>query len=131
MKKINRNFFKPFMFICMCLMAVMLMSAARPCDPPGQPGQPKVIDYGIDWCTIKFTPPADDGGSPIYGYFIEFRYEGNVWVKLTKDPILTYEIKISNLIGGREIEFRVSAVSTKGGEGPHSDSSEPHLIRDK
>lgn len=119
------------MFICLGLMAVMLMSAASPCDPPGAPGKPEIVDYGIDYCTIKFTPPVDDGGSPICGYLIDYRYKGEVWIKLTENPVLAYEIKISGLIGGREIEFRVSAVSTKGGEGPHSDSSEPHLIRDR
>ncbi|WP_065220095.1 MULTISPECIES: fibronectin type III domain-containing protein [Butyricimonas] len=133
MKKINRNFFKSFMFICVGLMAVMLMSAVNLCDPPGPPGQPKVIDYGIDWCTIQFTPPTHDGGSPICGYLVDYRYRGEVWKPFTKKetPILAYKIKIPDLKAGKEIEFRVSAVSTEGGEGPYSASSEPHIIREK
>lgn len=74
MKKINRNFFKPFMFICVGLMAVMLMSAASPCDPPGKPGRPEIADYGNGWCTVRFTPPKKDGGAPITKYIVEKRY---------------------------------------------------------
>lgn len=131
MKKINRNIFKPFMFICLGLMAVMLMSAASPCDPPGIPGKPVIVDYGKDWCEIEFTPPKSDGGSPIAGYFIEYRYRGGIWEKISKYTILAYRLKINSLIPGNTVEFRVSAVSTKGGQGLWSDPSEPHIIRDR
>ena len=50
MKKINRNL-KPFMFICIGLMAVMLMSATSPCEPPGKPRNVEIADYGNGCCT--------------------------------------------------------------------------------
>ena len=119
MKKINRNIFKPFMFICLGIMAVVLISA-RAYDPPGAPGKPEMVDVGDDWCTIKFTPPETDNGSPITTYLIDRRYKGGVWERCAEK--LLYKITIRDLIEGSEVEFRVSAVNA-GGEGPHSASS--------
>lgn len=127
MKKINRNFFKPFMFICVGLMAVMFMSAANPYDPPGAPGKPEMVDVGNDWCTIKFTPPESDGGSPITSYLVDYRYKGGRWTRGAEVP--KCKATVPNLIKGLEVEFRVSAVN-KGGEGPHSPSSDVILIKD-
>lgn len=117
------------MFICLGLMAVMLMSAAVAYDPPGQPGQPEIVNVGKDECSIKFTPPKDDGGSPICGYIIEYRYAGEVWNQAFTELKLAYEITIPNLTEGKEVEFRVSAVSTLGGQGPSSDPSEMVLLK--
>lgn len=126
MKKINRNFFKPFMFICVGLMAVMLMSAAEPYDPPGKPG---MVDVGNDYCTIKFTPPASDGGSPITGYRIGYRDKrGGLWEN-RPELATKYTVKIDGLTEGSEVEFRVSAVN-KAGEGEPSETSEFVLITD-
>ncbi len=130
MKKINRNFFKPFMFICVGLMAVMLMGAANPYDPPGAPGKPEMVDVGNDWCTIKFTPPTSDGGSPIQGYRIGWRYKGGTWNTTPADKLLPgYKVTITGLREGSEVEFRVSAVN-KAGEGPPSDASGFFYIKD-
>lgn len=127
MKKINRRIFKPFIFICLGLMAVMLMSAARPCDPPGKPGRPEIAEWGEGSCTIRFTPPRSDGGAPITDYIVEKRYRGGgEWEKAVKQ--LDYEIKVDNLIAGREVEFRVSAVN-KAGQGEPSDPSKPFIVR--
>lgn len=129
MKKINRRIFKPFMFICLGLMAVMLMSAARPCDPPGKPKNLEIVNVGKDKCTISFSSPKNDGGSPISGYIIEYRYKGGVWQKAFPFPVLAYMVTIPNLIEGHEVEFRVSAVSTQGGQGMPCDPSDFVLIK--
>lgn len=113
------------MFICLCLVTVTLMAAVY--DPPGQPGKPEVIDWGRDYCTIKFTPPKKDGGSPIIGYRIGYRYKGDLW-QTVYELVLSYEVKITGLIEGSEVEFRVSAVN-KAGEGPPSDPSKMIIVK--
>lgn len=126
MKKINRNFFKPFMFICVGLMAVMLMSATY--KPPGAPGKPEMVDTGNDWCTIKFTPPTDDGGAPITAYLVDYRdIKGGRWVRGAETD--KCKVTVRNLKEGIELEFRVSAVN-EGGEGPHSVVSEVISIKE-
>ena len=85
MKKINRNFFKPFMFICLCLMTVTLISAAL-CKPPGRPDPPRIVSIGKTWCTIEYTAPKDNGGCAIKGYSIGCRYKGDAsWNELASD----------------------------------------------
>lgn len=107
----------------------MLTFMSATYKPPGQPGRPEMVDVGNDWCTIKFTPPADDGGSPITGYRIGYRYKrGGLWE--TKPRLATkYTVKVDGLIEGSEVEFRVSAVN-EAGEGKPSETSEFVLITD-
>lgn len=129
MKKINRNFFKPFMFICVGLMAVVLMSATVPYTTPGKPENVKIVDWGAGTCTIGFTKPVDDGGAPITSYIVEKRdVQGGRWVECAED--IFYEITVDNLIPGREYEFRVSAVN-KAGQGMPSEPTKPFVARDK
>jgi projectin len=92
MKKINRNL-KPFMFICIGLMAVMLMSATSPCEPPGKPRNVEIADYGNGYCTIRFKSPRKDGGSPITNYIVEKRdARGGRWEYGAEGPY--YELKV-------------------------------------
>ena len=116
------------MFICVGLMAVMLMGAANPYDPPGAPGKPEMVDVGNDWCTIKFTPPTSDGGSPITSYLVDYRdIKGGRWVRGAETD--KCKVTVRNLKEGTKVEFRVSAVN-EGGEVPHSEASEVILIKD-
>ncbi len=128
MKKINRNL-KPFMFICIGLMAVMFMSATSPCEPPGKPRNVEIADYGNGYCTIRFMSPRKDGGAPITNYIVEKRdARVGTWVKGAEG--ITYEIKVNNLIPGSEMEFRVKAVN-KAGPGEASDPTKPFVVRNK
>ena len=89
-----------------------------------------MVDVGNDWCTIKFTPPTSDGGSPIQGYRIGWRYKGGTWNTTPADKLLPgYKVTITGLREGSEVEFRVSAVN-KAGEGPPSDASGFFYIKD-
>ena len=130
MKEIKQIIFKPFLFICIGLMTRTLVSAAA-YDPPGAPRDVEVTDWWKDGCSIKFKPPKNDGGSPIVGYRIGYKYTDEaLWDELPR-LILSYEITVTNLIEGREVQFRVSAVSQKGGEGPPSEPTEPIVIKDR
>ena len=120
--------FKPFMFICIGLMTLTLVSAAV-YDPPGEPRDVEVVDCWKDGCKIKFKPPKNDGGSPITGYLVGYRYKGGRWQTASK-PVLSYEITVTNLIEGREVQFRVSAENVAG-EGPPSDPTDLIVIKDR
>ena len=38
---------------------------------PGKPGTPEIADFDKDFVDLKWTPPAQDGGSPITAYIIQ------------------------------------------------------------
>lgn len=120
------EFFKPFMFICLCLMTVILISATV-CRSPGQPDPPKIEDIGPTWCTIEFTAPGDDGGCAITGYRIGYRYKGGLW-KVVGSNVKVCKVKLKGLKEGEEVEFRVSAINDVG-EGDPSKPSEMVLLQ--
>ncbi len=122
------EFFKPFMFICLCLMTVTLISATV-CRPPGPPGKPEIVDVGKDWCTIEYTAPDDNGGCAITGYRIGYRYERGLW-KLAPFKVkpTSLRVKVTSLEEGKRVEFRVSAINDAG-EGAPSDPSEMVLLQ--
>lgn len=126
MKKINRKL-KPFMFICIGLMAVMLMSATNYFKSPGPPTNVEIADYGNGYCTIRFKSPKDDGGAPITKYIVEKRdLRVGAWEKGAEGPY--YELKVNNLVPGSEMEFRVKAVNAAG-PGEASKPTKPFVVR--
>lgn len=75
--------------------------------------------------TVTWTPPEDDGGAPITGYHLEYRYEGIVsWKKVTEKPISDTKYVAKGLPESDSYEFRVAAIN-KAGTGPYSDSAAP------
>lgn len=44
--------------------------AKSPFDPPDAPGQPEVLNYSPNSCSLSWTPPANTGGRPITGKII-------------------------------------------------------------
>ncbi len=63
----------------------------------------------------------------IKGLSIGYRYKGDLWQTIY-ELVLSYEVKITGLIEGSEVEFRVSAVN-KAGEGPPSDPSKMIIVK--
>ena len=101
---------------------------AAPFDVPGKPGTPQALDWGRDYCVITFTPPLSDGGSPITSYIVEYKYKGmSDWEEVI-NRAQTNKVKISDLVEGSQIEFRVKAVN-KAGEGEPSDPSKLITIK--
>ena len=96
---------------------------------PGRPGTPMVIDKNKNGCTIEYTKPKKDGGSPITGYIIEGR-EG-FWSKWENKGIsTTLRYTVINLIEGHEYSFRVKAVNAAG-PGEASEPSDYETIKDR
>jgi len=51
-------------------------------DPPGKPGRPEVVDWDKDRAEIKWSPPKNDGGSPLTKYVVEKKMKGGMWEKV-------------------------------------------------
>lgn len=92
-------------------------------DEPGAPGTPEVTDWDKDHVDLRWTPPVNDGGSPITGYVIEKREKGSPrWTKAAEVGPQDTKATADNLDEGVEYEFRVRAVNAAG-PGEPSDAS--------
>ncbi|XP_015183294.1 PREDICTED: twitchin isoform X5 [Polistes dominula] len=99
--------------------------AKNPFDEPGPPGRPEAADWDKDHIDLRWTPPLNDGGSPITGYVIEKREKGTPrWIKACETSGPECKGRADNLDEGVEYEFRVKAINAAG-PGEPSDTSKP------
>ena len=92
---------------------------------PGKPGVPQMTDVKDGAITVTWTPPENDGGSPITNYILEYRSEGSAaWKKATEKTLTELKFTATGLNDKELYEFRVAAVN-KAGTGPYSDNSAP------
>lgn len=95
------------------------VTAKNPYDPADAPGQPSVTDYSKDSANIKWTPPANDGGSPITKYIIEKKDPiTGKWQKAMETNGPVCEGKVLGLIEGKPYQFQVKAVNKAGPSKP-------------
>ena len=52
------------------------ITAKDPWEKPGRPGIPEISAVDRSKISLKWAPPKNDGGSPIFNYVIEYRVEG-------------------------------------------------------
>nr|XP_006823014.1 PREDICTED: titin-like [Saccoglossus kowalevskii] len=97
--------------------------AKPPYDVPGPPGKPTVSEIDATSMKLNWSPPDEDGGSPITGYTVEMKEQfGFRWSKVNKISVTDTSYKVEGLKEGNEYEFRVCA-ENKAGVGKPSDSS--------
>ena len=106
-------------------------TAKNPWKKPGPPGAPDVSEVTKRSCVLQWTPPENDGGSPITNYVIEYREKGlfkwqpaNLGEK-TRDTWY----KCAGLKRDGEYEFRIAA-ENKAGVGDYSEGSTPVTAKD-
>ncbi len=99
-------------------------SAAEPVavsTPPGEMAAPRLVP-GDEELTVHWTAPADDGGSPITGYELQYREvagpAGN-WIPEADDPAIIVESTatshtITGMTNSTEYEVRARAVNVMG-----------------
>ncbi len=74
-------------------------------DPPGPPSAPEPTAVTKETVDLTWTPPEQDGGSPVTGYFIERAQAGSTrWIRCNKEPHPDTNYKVQQLI------LRVSSV---------------------
>ena len=95
-------------------------------DPPGPTGVPQVIDVQKRSMALKWTPPEIDGGSPITGYIVEYRYVGGFkWNRGNEgESSINCAHEVTGLKENEEYEFRVAATN-RAGTGPFTQSPKP------
>ena len=99
-------------------------------EVPGAPLAPEVSDVMAESCYLSWKAPAQDGGSPILGYFIE-RCTGTSsrWLRISRGLITDTSSKVTDLVENNEYTFRVVA-ENKVGAGPAGPNSETILATD-
>ncbi|KAJ9595177.1 hypothetical protein L9F63_013535, partial [Diploptera punctata] len=100
------------------------VKAKAPFDPPSPPGVPKVTEVGEDFVNLSWDKPESDGGSRVQGYWIDKREVGSeTWQRVNMSICFATQLNISNLIEGRQYEFRVFAQNEAGLSQPSSAST--------
>lgn len=106
------------------LEGVNPIRAKAPFDKPSPPGTPKVTQVGGDFVNLEWTKPENDGGARVQGYWVDKREKGGLtWQRVNLALCLPTQLNISNLIEGREYEFRVFAQNAAGLSEPSSAST--------
>ncbi|CAG2054619.1 unnamed protein product, partial [Timema podura] len=99
-------------------------------NTPSAPGVPKVTEIGGDFVNLQWDKPDSDGGARIQGYWIDKRESGSdAWQRANIALCLPTQFNISNLIEGRQYEFRVFA-QNEAGLSPASTASTSVKIKD-
>jgi len=82
-----------------------------------------------DSCTVTWSPPASDGGTPLVGYHVEQRLVSRPsWVRV--GPTVTgTSFRVPGLYDGQAYQFRVTA-ETRAGVGEPSPASGAVTARD-
>lgn len=84
-------------------------------DVPSAPGTPVVTEVGGDFVNLSWEKPTSDGGARVQGYWIDKReVNSDTWQRVNVAICLPTTINISNLIEGRQYEFRVFAQNDAG-----------------
>jgi titin len=74
--------------------------------------------------SLKWSPPEDDGGSPIFNYVLEYRQEGTFQWTRVEQKITETQFTVKKLKKDDIYEFRVAA-ENKAGVGAFSDNTTP------
>uniref|UniRef100_H0X1R5 Myomesin 2 n=1 Tax=Otolemur garnettii TaxID=30611 RepID=H0X1R5_OTOGA len=94
--------------------------------------------YDLTFCEVRdsslvllWKAPVYSGGSPISGYFVDFKEEdAGEWLTVNKTTTAHRYLKVCDLHQGKTYVFRVRAVNANG-VGRPSDMSEPVLVEAK
>ena len=108
-----------------------LLSCWACADKPWPPGRPTVTAMTRDSATLTWSPPRNDGGSPVTGYVVESKSSSyyawtscSVGVRIGEPHFV-----VPNLVDGTSYEFRVIAENRSGRSEP-SPPSTPVVVRD-
>lgn len=93
------------------------------------PRSVEVADVTKTTATISWQPPAQDGGTPITGYFVErCTKSSDRWVRQNREPVTETSYDDDKLMEGTEYSYRVIAVNKRGESSP-SEQSEPFVAK--
>jgi len=100
-------------------------------DKPWPPGRPTVTSMTRDSVTLSWSPPRNDGGSPVTGYIVESKSSSYyAWTSCSAGVrVGEPHFVVPNLVDGTSYEFRVIAENRAGRSEP-SPPSTAVVVRD-
>uniref|UniRef100_A0A8D0HLH5 Myomesin-3 n=1 Tax=Sphenodon punctatus TaxID=8508 RepID=A0A8D0HLH5_SPHPU len=105
-------------------------AVAATAGAPGSPLNVQCHDVNKDCLILSWVLPSDNGGSPVFGYYIErCEVDMNEWVPCNDMPVKTCRCPVSGLTEGKTYQFRVKAVNHAGISHP-SKASNPVTMKD-
>ena len=101
-----------------------------PYDVPSAPGAPDIQAVGGDFVNLSWEKPESDGGSRVKGYWIEKREaNSSMWQRVNTHLHPAATINVTNLIEGRQYEFRIFAENEAGVSEPSSNSTQVRKVQ--
>jgi len=84
--------------------------------PPQKPKGPmRIDDVSAEGCTACWSPPEDDGGSPVLYYLVEkAQGVGEHWMPCGRVNAPQTEVKVTGLTQDKDYRLRVTAVNAMG-----------------
>lgn len=104
------------------LVAEQSIIAKNPFDEAGKPENVRATDWDKDHVDLAWTPPLNDGGSPITAYVVEKKDKYGQWEKAAEVSAVECKATVPDLVEGQQYQFRVRAVN-KAGPGAPSDTT--------
>lgn len=91
-------------------------AASAPTTPFGLPGVtgPLSGSAGDARVTLTWSAPADDGGSPVLDYVVEWTADGSTWTMFTDGVATSTGTTVTGLSNGTAYSFRIAAVNAAG-----------------
>lgn len=87
------------------------------------PSNVEACDISKTQATITWQAPANDGGTPITGYFVERSTNSSErWIRQTRDAVTDTIYTADNLMEGTEYLYRIIAVNKRGESSPSTPS---------
>lgn len=107
------------------------ITAKNPYDEPKKPGRPDIYDYDNVSASLKWEPPASDGGRPISHYTVQMKSKFSPdWLEVAKTENAEPTAVIPGLKENQTYQFRVIAHNKAGASEP-SDATDNHLCKHK
>lgn len=101
-------------FILVAILSDLVPFLAK----PNGPEEVSVKNVLANSCTVEWTPPKSDGGSPVTGYAVEMCDEATgVWTPVSKST-KGNSVEVPGLTEGHRYNFRVSAINDLGRSEP-------------
>ena len=84
---------------CLFLLINLLYNS----DPPSAPQGLQIIDIHKKSAVLTWKPPADDGGTPVTNYRIEYKQEGGMRWDLANEgeKVTNYKYTVTGLREGQ------------------------------
>lgn len=98
--------------------------------PPHPPHLVEINEVTKDKICLSWTPVLEDGGSPVAGYFVQYKETtSDSWIRVNKVLTKNNTLAVQDVVGGSEYHFRVVSVNNIG-DGKPSKVSESVICKD-